>query len=291
MALEGGRTRVPDENTKRSFERVSLEGIDKLLESAELTGRRDCAILFARSVSTDEAGSALGWSRTLCWEMNVIEERRFETRVIQNRVKRLERYCPQLGDSIYALGEDIPNIPTVVTGTEGNPWQFTRRCLSLLLLGRVQTSARENAASRVLQKNSWSPIPQAAVIGPKFRTMRVHKGASEESKAKTSDISNFEPTDAIVGCKLTPPTTSGGASGRIIVGRMSPAGIKKLSPHALDGLSNDESASITRRKDRVNAVCLVVDSRKGENDHIAKSSRPDPRGDDRLSSMPSTSRL
>lgn len=49
MTLEGGRTRVLDENTKRSFERVLLEGIDKLLESvAEPTGRGDCAILFAR---------------------------------------------------------------------------------------------------------------------------------------------------------------------------------------------------------------------------------------------------
>jgi hypothetical protein len=37
--------------------------------------------------------------------------------------------------------------------------------------------------------------------------------------------------------------------------------VPKLSPHALDGLSNDEGASITRREDRVNVVCLVCNRR------------------------------
>jgi hypothetical protein len=35
----------------------------------------------------------------------------------------------------------------------------------------------------------------------------------------------------------------------------------KLCPHVLDGLSSDEDASITRREDRVDVVCLVCKRR------------------------------
>ncbi|KAH9077420.1 hypothetical protein EDB83DRAFT_1706816 [Lactarius deliciosus] len=139
---------------------------------------------------------------------------------------------------------------------------------SLLLLGRGQTSARENAASRgvrVLQKNSWRAIPQEPWLplcakdvphsvvnlplltaGRCYRTQisddESHPGTQGRlRRVEGENFRHFEFRTDGRYCSV-----------------MSPAGIKKLSPHALDGLSNDESASITRRKDRVNAVCLVI---------------------------------
>jgi hypothetical protein len=78
---------------------------------------------------------------------------------------------------------------------------------------------------------------------------RAVTGASEESKAKTSNISNLEPTDAIVRCKLTRSTASGGDWSELMAGVGG-----SLRRHTLDGLNNGESASITRREHCMSGV-------------------------------------